>query len=562
MLHFLLRAMPRVARRVVGMSSVDNRRWRFVGAGAVLLLSACDRQAENVQTPSAAAVVIATATDPDALLPPLVATTAGKQVVDLLYDHLADPKGPRVQTDGDAGFSPRLASRWNWSADSLSVAFSLDPKARWHDGKPVTAADVVYSFNLYVDPRIASIHASGFAGIDSVTERDAQTAVVWWHARHPEQFFQIAYNLAIMPKHVYGAVPADSLATSALVQAPIGSGRYRFEKWTRQQSLVVQADSSNYRGRPRFDRVIWTVYPDANAAANAVLQGQADVIEVLRGEAVAKAAASPAVKTVEYGSQDYGYLVFNQAATKGKTSLFADRALRLALSGQVNRAELVANALDSLGAPALGPVTRAMATADTSIRPPAFDTLRTAMLLDSLGWRWNSAHTARMRGTTPLTFSVLFPASSGTRRRLAVLLQEQFRRQGITVTVDAAEPAIFAQRLRTGDFETALNVWRDDPSPAGIRQAWGTPRGADVGANFGRYSNPAFDALVDSAAQSFDPMERRRRFALAYRQILDDAPAIWLYEPRNLAAVRRNLSPVAIRADAWLAGLGDWGVNP
>jgi peptide/nickel transport system substrate-binding protein len=505
-------------------------------------------------------VVIATAVDPDALLPPLVTSTAGKQVVDLLFDHLADPRDAAVRTDGDAGFAPRLASAWSWASDSLSVAFTLDERARWHDGRPVTAQDVAFSYALYTDPRAGSIHASGFAGIDSVTARDARTAVVWWHARHPEQFFQVAYNLAVMPQHVYGAVPPDSLATSAVAASPVGSGRYRFEKWDRQQQLVLRADSTNYRGTPRFARVIWSVFPDVNAAAAAVLQGQADVIEVLRGEAVAKAAASPAVHTVEYGSFDYGYLIFNLAPARG-ASRFADKALRVALSQQVDRAAVVANALDSLGAPALGPFTRALATVDTTIRPPAFDTLRAAALLDSLGWRWNAKHSARERGGKPLAFSILIPASSGTRRRIAVLLQAQFAKQGIMVEVDAADPALFAKRLRSGDFDAAINVWRDDPSPAGIRQAWGTPRGDEVGANFGRYANAAFDATVDSAAQSMVPAERVARFRRAYQQLIDDAPALWLYEPRNVAAVRKDLQPVKLRPDGWLANIGDWTVQ-
>lgn len=505
-------------------------------------------------------MVIATAVDPDALLPPLVASTAGKQVMDLLFDHLADPKDAVVRTEGDAGFAPRLASSWQWAPDSLSIAFTIDSAAKWHDGKPVTAEDVRYSWATYVDQKVGSMHASSFAGIDSVSVRDPRTAVVWWHARSPEQFFQVVYNLSVFPQHVFGAIAPESLATSAVAAAPVGSGRYRFEKWDRKQQLVLRADSANYRGVPRFGRVIWSVFPDANAAATAVLQGQADVIEVLRGEAVQKAASSPAVKTVEYGGYDYGYLIFNLKPAKG-ASRFSDRALRVALSEQVDRGAIVANALDSLGAPALGPLTRALPTADSSIAPPAFDTIRVATTLDSLGWKWNAAHTARERAGKPLSFAILIPASSGTRRRIAVLLQEQFARQGVKVDVDAADPALFAKRLRTGDFDAAINVWRDDPSPAGIRQSWGTPKGDDVGANFGRYASAAFDATVDSAARALVPAERVALFRRAYRIIVNDAPAVWLYEPRNLAAVRRDLTPVKIRPDGWLASIGEWTIT-
>ncbi|WP_411278910.1 peptide ABC transporter substrate-binding protein [Gemmatimonas sp.] len=535
---------------------------------AVLLLatlSACDREntlASDAERKAATAgIVITTAADADALVPPLVATTAGKQVVDLLFDHLADPKDAQVRTDGDQGFAPRLARSWSWASDSLSIAFEIDSAARWHDGMPVTASDVRFSWRFYTDPAVGSMHARGFAGIDSVSVRDRHTAVVWWNHRHPEQFFQIAYNLAVMPEHLLGAIHVDSIASSAFASHPIGSGRYRFEQWDRKRQLVLSADSMNYRGRPTFDRVIWSIAPDPNAATAAILAGQADVLEVLRGDAVARAGLVPTLRTIEYGSLDYGYLVFNQRPSKQRVVAFADQPLRVALSAAVDRAAIVHNALDSLGRVALGPVTRSEATADTTVRPIAFDTVAAARTLDSLGWRWDAKKAVRLRDGKALAFNILVPASSGTRKKLAVLLQAQFARIGATVEIDAVESGVFAARLHAGDFDTALNAWRNDPSPTSIRQSWGSVRGDDVGANFGRYSSTTFDATVDSAIVTFDPRQRTALFRRAYQRIVDDAPAIWLYEPRNLAAIRTRLVPKGLRADAWLAGLADWDVQ-
>ncbi len=539
---------------------------RILCAGILLpTLSACDgggTSAEDAERRAATAgIVITTAADADALIPPLVATTAGKQVVDLLFDHLADPKDAQVRTDGDEGFAPRLARSWSWAPDSLSITFVIDSAARWHDGAPVTAADVRFSWRFYTDPAVGSMHARGFAGIDSVTVRDRYTAVVWWNRRHPEQFFQIAYNLAVMPEHLLGALHADSIATSAFASHPIGSGRYRLAQWERKRQLVLAADSMNYRGRPTFDRVIWSIAPDPNAATAAILSGQADVLEVLRGDAVTRAAQVPTLRTVEYGSLDYGYLVFNQRPSARRAVSFADQTMRVALSAAVDRAAIVQNALDSLGRVALGPITRSEATADTAVRAIAFDTAAAGRMLDSLGWRWDTKQTVRTRNGRALAFNILVPASSGTRKKLAVLLQAQFKQIGAAVEIDAVESGVFAARLHDGDFDTALNAWRNDPSPTSIRQSWGSVRGDDIGANFGRYSSANFDATVDSAIVTFDPRQRTALFRRAYQRIVDDAPAIWLYEPRNLAAVRTRLVPTGLRADAWLAGLADWDVQ-
>lgn len=127
--------------------------------------------------------------------------------------------------------------------------------------------------------------------------------------------------------------------------------------------------------------------------------------------------------------------------------------------------------------------------------------------------------------------------------------------------VVALEPQLFGARLEQGDFDAALNMWRADPSPAGIRRVWGSARGRDIGANFGRYANATFDALVDSASTAFSAAQRRAWYRSAYQTLVDDAAAIWLYEPRNFAAVNSRVQPTGMRADAWWAALADWQVN-
>jgi hypothetical protein len=210
----------------------------------------------------------------------------------------------------------------------------------------------------------------------------------------------------------------------------VGSGRYRFAAWDRRRQLTFAADTANYRGRPRFDRVVWTVTGDPAAALAAVLSGQADVYEQLRGEAYAKAGASPRLKTVEYGSLDYAYLAFNLRPRGGRPSAFADRAARVALTQAIDRAAVVTNVLGPLGRVALGPFTRAQATADTTLRQIAYDPAAAARALDSLGWRPGPGG-ARARGGRPLAASLLVPSTSAPRMRMAVLLQEQLARVGV-----------------------------------------------------------------------------------------------------------------------------------
>jgi peptide/nickel transport system substrate-binding protein len=525
-----------------------------------LALAACSRSdAGATRSARGSTLTISTATDADALIPPLVSTAQGKQAVDMLFDFLAEAKTP-ISTVGDAGFGPQLATRWQWAPDSLSIAFSLDPRAHWHDGQPVRANDVRFSFALFTDPAVASMHASDFAGIDSVSVRDSLTAVVWWHARSPEQFFQIAFNLAVMPEHLLGTVPRDSLLRSPFAEHPIGSGKYRFAQWQHQHSLMLQADSANYRGAPDASRIVWVVAADPTAASLSVLAGQADVLEFVRGDAFTQARRSKIVHTVEYGSLDYGYMLFNYNRTVGgMPRLFADRALRVALTKSIDRAAVIANALDSLGRVALGPFTRATEGVDSTMRELAFDAEAAGHTLDSLGWT-RGTDSLRHRNGRVLAFRLMLPAASATRQKIAVLLQAQFKAAGIQVDVDAVESQVFTARLAKGDFDAALNTWRADPSPSTIRGVWATTKGTDVQANYGHYSNPGFDAVVDSAAAAFNAATRRALYGRAYQAIVDDAAAIWLYEPRNFAVVSNRVTPTGMRGDAWWAALPRWRV--
>ncbi len=503
-------------------------------------------------------LTIATPADPDALLPPLVQTTQGKQVVDLVFDHLAQP-AEQLEMLGDAGFRSQLATSWKWSPDSLSIEFHIDPRARWHDGVSVRANDVSFSFALYTDTILASPHQHAFDGIDSITVRDSLTAVAWWSKRHPEQFAQLAYNLAILPQHLLASLPRATLAQSAFAANPVGSGRYKFDRWTPHRDLVLSSDRNNYRGAPEIGRVIWIVTADPTAANLSVIAGQADVLEQLRGDAFVKVRQSANISAVDYGSFDYAYLTFNSARTvSGKSRYFNDRSVRVALTAAIDRRSVVMNALDSIGSVALGPVTRADPSVDTSMKQIAFDHARANGMLDSLGWLMDPKSGIRRQAGHNLEFEILVPSTSSTRQRVAVLLQSQLRAVGITTTIASVEPGVFYARMSEGNFDTALNMWHADPSPSSIAAVWGTARGKDSGMNFGRYSNAPVDLLLDSASNAFDVASRSALLRRVHQNLVDDAAAIWLYEPRNFAAINRRIMSSAMRADAWWANIADW----
>ena len=532
-------------------------RWRAysITLSAILLLSACSSEKRVGGT-----IVISSAADADVLFPPLTISLLGKQVTDQVFDNLADI-GPTLNTVGDGGFTPRLADRWRWATDSSYVSFHINPNAKWHDGAPVGGEDVRFTFQLIKDTSLASPHSANLDNIDSVTVPDSLTAVVWFHQRTADEFYKAAASVVILPKHILAGVAPASLNESPFARAPIGSGRFRFGTWERGARIVLDADTANYRGRPNADRAIWLIAADYTAASLRFLNGDADFLDVVRPELVPEVKAKGLNLIVSPGSLDYGYVAFNlrNAANTGPHPVFGDRETRRALVMAVDKRAIVRNVFDTLGLVAHGPATRILPTSDTTI-DIRYDTAAAARVLDSLGWKRGSDG-YRIRGKTPLAFGLTVPTSSPIRMKIAVLLQDQWKKAGANVRIDAIELNAFGGRMEDRKFDALLNAWHIDPTPSSVREEWASSEAKKGGYNETSYRSPAFDAVIDSAGREMNPTRSVELYRRAYRILVDDAPAMWIYELRNVQGASKRIDPVGTRPDAWWAKMADWSVK-
>lgn len=506
-------------------------------------------------------LVIATPAEPENLLPPIVPSLAGKQVVDQLYDFLADVPEP-MATIGDVGFRPRLAERWTWSPDSSSVEFTLVKNAQFHDGRPVTAHDVKFSYELYMDPQVGSMHAGGLPAIDSVVVIDSSTIRFRFSDQGPERFFHLVYNLAVLPQHAFDGVDRTKLGESALAAAPIGSGPFRLARWERGTTLEVEANTSYHRGRPALDRIVWRIGGDFATAARSVIAGESDLVEMLRPETMQQVSADGNARAVEYPTYEHGYLLFNTRSPNNRKQphrVLGDVQVRRALAMAIDRQSLVRNAYDSLASLSYGPFTRPQWSADTTVTQIPFNVERAKQLLDSAGWRDGDGDGIRERNGRALQFAVLVPSVSASRQRIAVVLQDQLRAVGADVRIESTEPAALGPQLGGGRFDAFIHIWHIDPSPASIEQTWGS-RDLERSANFGWYSNPRVDSLIESAQRESDLDRAKATYRQIYEQIISDAPAVFLWEPRNFALVSKRFRFDSLRGDAWWADLAEWFV--
>jgi peptide/nickel transport system substrate-binding protein len=545
------------------MVSIPPPQRLTVGAAlvALMLFAGCARKGGCVGE-YCGTLVIATTGEPDILLPAVSEFSTTRDVTEQLFLKLAD-LGMSGNTVGDEDFQPRLAERWEWDAPTTLVVH-LDPRARWQDGRAVTAADVAFTYDAYTDAAVASPFRSSLRQIAAVTTRDSLTVVFRFKQRYPEMFYDAVYHMRILPSHLLRELPRDQWATAAFGRAPIGDGPYRFVAWKTGESIELTADSTFFLRRPHIRRIIWHFAPDLPAAVRLLLAGDADAVEVLGPPDNVKRARADTLLTVyPYKGSAYGYMAFNLAAPGDSTKphpLFGDRELRRALAMAVDREGLLRNVWEDLAKVPPGPLSQLFWIWDPETRELPYDSAQAARRLARLGWIDTDGDGIRDRDGHPLAFRLLVPTTSAVRRQYARLLQEQFRGVGVDVQLDEVDFSLWQERARTGRFDALLGGWNTDPTPtSGIPQSW--TRAGFGRSNYSRYENPAFERLVDHAVETAaNRADAKRTWRAAIELLNQDAPAIFLFAPGNVAAVDRRVAGVTIRPDSWLALLDTWRI--
>lgn len=507
----------------------------------------------------AGTLVIAAVSEPQSLLPPLAVQTVERDIGDLVFERLATlaPGAPPIDT---AAYRPGLADRWE-RVDSLTWRFHLRPGARWQDGAPVRAEDVVFSFGAFADSILDSPARPAIAGKITATAADSATVLVHFTSNYPEQLYDATWLVRVIPRHIWDTIPRSRWTADTALSHLVGSGPYRLAAWRRGESLTLVADSAPAPARrPGIARVVWRFAADPEAALNLVLSHAADLMETVGApDRVARVRADSAYRIVKYPSAVYGFAGFRLADAAGRPHpVLGDRRVRQALALATDRGSLARAIVGPDSKAPAGPMSDLLWIADAGITALPFDTARAGALLDTAGWR-RGPDGLRRRSGRPLAFDLLVPSTSSVRRQLALALQEAWRRIGATVTVTAVDFPVFQERLGKGRFDAYIGAYLDEPSPRGLAEQW--TRAGWGGLNYGRYDDPAVDSLLSRAGKAAVPAQARALYVAALDSMNVDVPAIWLYTPVNAAAAARRIGNLSLDPYEWLSTLPEWTVR-
>lgn len=493
-------------------------------------------------------------------------TRGEEQVISLLYSGL-------MRLDDTLAPQPDLATDWTASADGRVITFTLRNDATWHDGRPVTADDVVFTLDAVraLAPETALI--AGLQRVAEVAAPTANTVVVRLDERYAPIFSLLA--LPVLPRHI---LEGRNLATFNLWDAPIGSGPFRLEQREPGVAITLAAHQAFYRGAPLLDRVAFVVAPNARVAMSALQDGRLLLAELPWSEGRAIAEAAPMLQTGAYAENGYYFLAFNLRPNR----VFSDARLREALALAIDLPRIVQEATDGQGI-IIGSSAAPGAWAD--LTPPPASTVdldRANALLDEAGWRLPPDGAVRQKDDAPLTAQLFVRADDPRRVRAAELIAGAAEQIGMDIVV---QPADFATVIRSKyappyDFDLLLGSWINgvadpnfgdymfyDPDDFALFHSSQINQGvadARPALNFVGFSDPVYDNQAGAARQLYDLTERVQAIRRAQERVALLRPYLFLWADRLPVACSPRIQtldgPVNLSTPNYLWNIERWYV--
>ncbi len=480
-------------------------------------------------------VSIAMWSAPDTFCPVNMNSSYGLFQAEIIYSTL-------LRYNEKLEFQPGLAEKWEVNADKSVFTFTLNSKAKWHDGKPVTAEDVEWTIWVLTHPKITTNRGnfvSAIKGLEGTKRKEGVETVEGVKVVNPQtiqfttktpvdplQFLeQIGRNVFIMPKHLTKDIPVDKFLTDAFWKQPVGSGPFKFVKYQTDQFIEYARNDDYYLGKPNLDKLIVSIINPATMVAQ-MEKGELDMVAAGGiGDAPLddweRINALPNVRAISYPADGYQYVILR--GDKGKP--WADKRVRQALAYGINRKLMVDQLLKGQGMIANGPVipvTSYYEKATEGALP--YDPAKAKALLAE----------AKFDFSYPVNF--IIPTGNVIRERHGEIILANLTELGMKVNASKMDFTSAMTKYRAGDYDLALVGWSGTLDPD-VRSQFVTGREY----NFSGMSIKAMDDILEKAAVTSDTAQRKQLYSEFQKMFVDELPIIPLYWQNRLAAVSKRV---------------------
>jgi peptide/nickel transport system substrate-binding protein len=444
---------------------------------------------------------------------------------------LMNVQEPLITLDGGVNLAPALAERWQVEGARL-YTFHLRHGVSFHNGKEMTAEDVIYSLQRYKEK---GGRRSDLAGIDSVEAPDTYTVRVRLKAPDGTFLFSLANPIAevvIMPKGL-----AEEQAGT--ITKPIGTGPFQFVEWAPDRYMVLKrfAGYKPWSGKPSgfagakvpyVDEVRFIPIKDTSVRANALATGDVDVADNLDYPSYSKLKSMPGLHAFDIPSYTITELRFGH-----KQSSMANLALRQAVAYAIDKKVLADGVTYGLGRPAPSVVLPGSSLWDgITSQDAGYDPAKARQLVAQSGYK---GEVVKINVTPTAPFD----------EAAAVIIQSQLKAVGINAQINSMELAAWTQTWRTGNFDLFVNDLTMRPDPIAIyRPLWNsnsTPSG---------YNNPEWDRLTNMVAATTSPAQRHALIDQIHELQVKDLP----FMPLFFSTIGQGYRDTVHGYEVWAAG--------
>ncbi len=391
----------------------------------------------------------------DSMVPFDTTSAYSDVILDLIYDKL-------VYLKADGTYYSRLADTWEMNGDNTELTFHLNKNAKWHDGKPVTAEDVVFTSKLYSAPTLASPRTNNLSPFKGHGESDTSLQVIAVD-EHTVKFickgstnidfmmFTKFRDLYILPSHLLKDIPLDQIRKSDFWKHPIGSGPCIYENQISGERVELKANKDYHLGAPQWDRFIVRVVTTTNLLSG-LMNGEIDVLAAGNVASLQLSDWDMAQKQsnltcISMESLGYQYMAINTAKP------YLPAKVRQAINMAINRSLIIDGLLKGQGQIANGPFAKSHKYYNSAIEV-SFDATNAKKLLAEAGWD----------GSHELIMSV--PTGNVIREQSAVIIQQNLSAIGIKVKIQSADFATHLNTVRKGDYDLGLIGSGGSPDPS------------------------------------------------------------------------------------------------
>ena len=484
---------------------------------------------------------------------PMNTTNAGADnVIELMFDRLMV-----INTDGT--FGPRLAESWETNEAQDKITYHLNENAKWQDGEPVTAEDVVYSAQVASSSEysyLRRIRMQYFAGTDETgCETGTDSIEVAALDDHTVEFTlkapmdpAIIYALVnrdffIMPKHLLDSISDADLVNDAFWQKPIGSGPCIFDSMESGVSIEFKANKDYYLGAPDFDRLVFKKVQSTNLLSG-LMSGDIDVLSANSQIPLADweaAKNTQGIVTKSVPTFAYQYMAMNTARD------YLTEDVRHAISLAINRQVIVDQLLQGEARIAIGPLAEDHPYFDEKLLPIEYDPEKAKSMLEAAGWDSNRE------------LQVLVSTGNEVREKSAILIQQDLQKIGIKTKIQTLDFPTLLTNARNGDYDLCFigSAGSVDPSESVPNVTAGYMN------NFAQLSDPTLGQIGESGAKEITFEARKKIYDQYQEELFKQMPMAFLYHTNDLFAYNEKLENVRegaidynINKNVW-----EWKVN-